>query len=924
MSPKNKVFLLDAYALLYRAYYAFIKNPRINSKGQNTSAIFGFTNTLLELLEKHKPTHLCVCFDPPEEKSERGVLYEEYKANRQAMPEDLRDSVPYVFELLEAMRIRWVMENGYEADDVIATLAKRFAGEDAEVYIVTSDKDLAQLVGPGIYWYKPGRMGYPDEILDAPKVCEKFGIDNPAQVVDLLALMGDTSDNIPGIPGVGEKTAMQLLKEFGSVKNVLKNAGKLRGKLREKVESGKELAMLSYQLASVIDDAPLSIKLQDLKVLEPDHKKLRELFERLEFRRLEERLLGPQVVPQVSSVQGVQRSLFAETAQQSSTYKTLLDTPHNYQLITTAKELAAWVEKLRGKQTISFDTETDGLDSLEAGLVGVSISWEPHHGIYVAIPEEKAEAQKMLSLLRELLGHPSLRKVAHNLKFDLSVLRSHGVEVVPPYEDTMLMHYIIDPEGRHGMDALSRALLNYDPVPIESLIGKRGKGQSSMRQVSTERVAEYSAEDADITLQLYQALLPMLKERGGVRVYREIELPLVPVLEDMERTGVALDVDYLKQLSRDFDEEAKNLEREIFELTGTQFNIASPKQLGEVLFERLKLNPQARRTGKTKQYATGEDILESLAHKHPVVSKVLEWREIQKLKSTYIDALPQMVNPHTGRVHTSFNQTITATGRLSSANPNLQNIPIRTERGQKIRRAVVASRPDHMLLSVDYSQVELRIIASLSGEEHMIEAFQQGHDIHASTASRLFGVPLEKVTKDMRGKAKMVNFGIIYGITAFGLAQRTGLSRTEAKAIIEEYFKQYPRIQEYINRQIAVAREQGYVETLFGRRRYLRDINSANPTVRGFAERNAINAPIQGTAADIIKLAMVQIYQTLKQRGFATKLVLQVHDELVLDGPAQEMDEVEKITKHLMQNACPLRVPLEVHAGRGSNWLEAH
>lgn len=916
----NKLFLLDGYALLYRAYFAFIKNPRLTSTGLNTSAIFGFTNTLLDILEKHHPTHLAVLFDPPEEKSDRGVVYELYKANRQAMPEDLRDSIPYIFRLLEAFRIPWFMMDKYEADDLIATLVKNMASDDTEVYIVSPDKDLAQLVRPGVFWYKPGRMGAPDEILDAEGVCKKFDIQQPSQVVDLLAMMGDSSDNIPGIPGVGEKTALKFLKDFGSLEGLLKNSHRLQGKLREKVEQGADLARLSYQLATVLDDAPLQVTLEQLRLQEPDKSKIKALFDELEFRRLAERILG-----EASSPMPFQATLFAEEETvPSNGFATLYSTPHRYTIVSSEEELKALVTELLQQTTVSFDTETDTLDSREARLVGISLSWKAHESVYIPIPEESDKISRILEILRPFFASNQVRKVAHNLKFDLAALRNYGMDLSPPLEDTMLMHYILDPEGRHGMDYLARALLKYDPVPIEALIGKKGPTQGNMRQVPLEKIADYAAEDADVTLQLFENLAPRLEEKGGRKVYEEIEMPLVPVLEDMERTGVALDVEYLKQLSDELAREARALEEEIYQLAGMAFNIASPKQLGEVLFERLKLNPEAKRTGKTKQYATGEDVLEGLAHKHPIVSKVLEYREVQKLKSTYADALPQLVNPRTGRIHTSFNQTTTATGRLSSNNPNLQNIPVRTERGQAIRRAIVASGPDYRLLSVDYSQVELRIAASLSNEENMIQAFLQGHDIHADTAARLFQVPLDQVTKDMRNKAKMVNFGIIYGITPFGLAQRTGLSRSEAGEIIRQYFMQYPRIRDYIDNQIAFARAHGYVETLFGRRRYLRDINSANPTVRGFAERNAINAPLQGTAADIIKIAMIRIFRALKEKGFRTRLVLQVHDELVLDGPDSEMDAVEKLVVDLMQTACSLRVPLVAQAGRGRNWLEAH
>ncbi|MCS6978668.1 MAG: DNA polymerase I [Flavobacteriales bacterium] len=918
----NKLFLLDGYALLYRSYYAFIKNPRITTKGLNTSAIFGFSNTLLDILEKQQPSHLAVLFDPPEEKSDRGLLFEQYKAHRDPMPEDLKSSIPYVFELLDAARIAWFMLDGFEADDLIATLVRKFSAPDTEIFIATLDKDLAQLVGAGVFWYKLGRMSAPDEILDAQAVCQKFDIEHPSRVVDLIALMGDTSDNIPGVPGIGEKTALKLLKEFGSLENILKNTHKLEGKLKEKIEQGKALAELSFLLATVKSDAPLQVSLEQMKIKEPDVPHLKELFQKLEFRQIAKRWL-----PMEDDVrsQTLQLSLFEEKGPTAPPlFSTSATTPHQYKIVGSSEELERFVEQLMNQKAVCLDTETDALNSQEAHLVGIAFSWKAHEAYFIPISESPSERQAQLEKLRPFFQAPQVRKVAHNLKFDMAVLRNHGLEMAPPWEDTLLMHYILDPEARHSMDFLAKALLNYEPIAIETLIGPKGPNQASMRQVPLEKLAEYAAEDADVTFQLWLALRGQLEEKGGVPVYEKIELPLVPVLEDMERTGVAVDTRYLASLSEDFTKEAHILEKEIFDLAGTSFNISSPKQLGEILFDRLKLDPKAKRTGKTKQYATSEDVLEGLAGRHPIVVKVLEYREIQKLKSTYVEALPEMVNPRTGRIHTSFNQTITATGRLSSNNPNLQNIPIRTPRGQAIRKAIVASRPDYRLLSVDYSQVELRIIASLSEEENMIRAFLEGQDIHAATAARLFGVPLEKVSKDMRSKAKMVNFGIIYGITPFGLAQRTGLSRTEAGAIIDQYFHQYPRIRTYMDRQIALAREKGYVETLFGRRRYLRDIHSANPTVRGFAERNAINAPIQGTAADIIKLAMIQVHQKLKEKKLKTQLVLQVHDELVLDGPESEMEEVQPLVQHLMETACSLRVPLATESGVGRNWLEAH
>lgn len=932
---EKKLFLLDGYALVYRAYFAFINNPRINSKGLNTSAMFGFTNLLIDVLKKQKPTHIAVVFDPQEETSERNDVYEFYKANRQEMPEDLQKSLPYIARIIEAFRIPLIIKEGYEADDVVGTLARQAEKKGFTTYMMTSDKDYGQLVTEHTFWYKPGRMGSPDEILGVKEVCKKFDVESPAQVIDLLGLMGDASDNIPGIPGVGEKTALKLLKEFGSVENLLANTDKLSGKLREKVEQHAELALISKQLATIITDVPIELDEKALEVEEPDKDKLREIFAELEFRTLSERILGESISGTTATSNGTQMGLFDETAASNETsetentgtiqaFKTIRDTKHQYFVVNDTNWQQDLLKELLEQNEVCLDTETTSLDALQAELVGISFCFKPHQAFYIPLPEKRDETLKILQRFEPFFSNPDILKIGQNIKYDLTVLANYGIEIKGPLFDTMLAHYVIQPEMRHGMDFLAETYLHYKPIATEELIGAKGKKQKSMRDVPVEEVAEYCNEDTDITLQLKKVFAPQLKETQTEELFKTVEMPLVPVLARMEREGVRIDAEYLKTYSLELEKEAQALEKKVYEQAGETFNLASPRQLGEVLFEKLKLDPKAKKT-KTGQYATGEDVLLKLATKHPIVHDILEYREITKLKSTYVDALPLLINPNTGRVHTNYMQAVAVTGRLSSQNPNLQNIPIRTERGKKIRKAFIARDKEHVLLSADYSQIELRLVAEMSGDAHMIEAFQQGKDIHTATAAKVYGVAESEVTKDMRHKAKSVNFGIIYGQGAFGLAENLGISRTEAKEIIENYFKQFPGIKKYMEKQIAFAREHSYVKTLLGRKRYLPDIHSVNQTVRGFAERNAINMPLQGTAADMIKLAMIRVDEWLQNHALKSRMILQIHDELIFDVHESEVDVLKQHVVDIMQHALPLKqVPIVAEVGVGPNWLDAH
>ncbi|MDR1876615.1 MAG: DNA polymerase I [Flavobacteriaceae bacterium] len=933
----KKLFLLDAYALIFRAYYAFIKNPRINSKGLNTSAIFGFTNTLFDLMKKEKPTHLAVVFDVGE--TFRHQEYKEYKANRPETPEAIRIAVPYIHRILGALKIPCMWKEGYEADDVIGTLAKKAEKEGYTTYMMTSDKDYAQLVSDNIFVFKPASGGNDIEIWDIDKVKEKFEVETPAQVIDLLGMMGDSVDNIPGIPGVGEKTARQFIKEYGSIENLFAHSSELKGKLKEKVEENKELGLLSKKLATIETQVPIEFNYNDFTVDKPDIEEVIKIFDELEFRNMIMNFhktynMISEKEPEVFVVSGKssvsqQTSLFdpsdAETQiVESPGWNTINTTEHFYQLADTEVVIKLLADKLLKQKIVCFDTETTSTDSMTAELVGISFSYEKGKGYYVPFnPKEKEKAAKIIELLRPFFESETIVKAGQNLKYDCKVLRRYNIEVKGVLFDTMIAHYLINPDGRHGMDILAEIELNYKPVSIESLIGKRGKNQKLFSAVPLEEQKEYAVEDADITLQLKDKLEPQLDKDNLKKLFDEIEMPLMRVLEDMEWEGISLDTKALQEMSKELDEALSRLEKEIYTQAGGKFNINSPKQLGDIIFDKLKLGDKPKKT-KTGQYATGEDVLLKLAHKHKIIDQLLEYRQLQKLKSTYVDALPDEINPNTGRIHTTFAQTVAATGRLASNNPNLQNIPIRTKRGQEVRKAFIAKSKDHKIISADYSQIELRVIASMSKDSVMITSFANGEDFHRSTAAKVFNVPMEQVTREQRSHAKTVNFGIIYGVSAFGLSEQTGLSRSESKDLIDAYYEAYPTLKKYIAEQVDIARKNGYVETLLGRRRYLPDIHSANVIVRSHAERNAVNAPIQGTAADIIKIAMIRIHDLLKEKKYQTKLLLQVHDELVFESPDEEIKEVSDLIKTTMQNAVKIEVPLVVDIGTGFNWLEAH
>ena len=939
----KRLFLLDAFALIFRAYYALIRSPRITSKGKNTNAQFGFTNALTDLLNKQKPTHMAVCFDTAAP-TERHIDFADYKANRQEAPEDLLASLPDIRKIIEGLNIPIIETDGFEADDVIGTLAKQAEKEGYEVYMVTPDKDYGQLVSENIKIFKPPYQGGDFEIIGPKEVCEKWNISNVSQVIDILAMMGDAVDNIPGIPGVGEKTAAKLLAEYGTVENVLENADKLKGALGEKVRQGKDLAIMSKKLATIITSVPVQFHEENFSVKEPNKEALREIFTDLEFRTIGKRILGediPVAGPAEKSGSTVQGDLFggagttvavaengdsAEASDSASLIeKNIHNTPHQYDLVNTAEQIDVLVKALTHEKEICFDTETTSLDANQAELVGLSFSVKPGTASYVACPADRNLTLQLLKSFSPLFSDPAKKWIGQNIKYDLLVLKNHGVDLAGEIFDTMLAHYVIDPEGKRGMDQLSAKYLGYEPVHIEELIGKKGKNQGTMRDVEVERVKEYAGEDADITLQLKHIFEPVLKEKEVERVFFEVENPLVKVLTDMEFEGVKVDVDFLKEYSKELEKEAKVAEEAVYKTAGVRFNLASPKQLGEVLFEKLMLDPKAKKT-KTGQYATGEDVLQKLAHQFPIVSDILAFRQLTKLKSTYIDALPELINPKTGRVHTTYGQAVAVTGRLASNNPNLQNIPVRSDRGKEIRKAFVPRDKDHVLISADYSQIELRVVAAISGDPNMCEAFRLGKDIHTATAAKVYGVDENEVTKEMRYKAKSVNFGIIYGQGAFGLSENLGISRTEAKTIIDNYKKEFSGITGYMENTINFAREKGYVETLMGRKRWLRDINSANFTIRGFAERNAINSPIQGTAADMIKLAMIKVHHAIKKEGFKSRMILQVHDELIFDALRTEAEELKACILENMEAALPLpnQVPVIAEAGIGDNWLEAH
>jgi DNA polymerase-1 len=948
--PK-KLFLLDAYALIYRAFFAFSSNPRINSQGLNTSAIFGFTNTLLEVLNKEKPTHLAVVFDLAGP-THRHIEFEDYKAHREEMPDDLRKSIPYIFKLLEGFNIPALSFEGYEADDVIGSLAMQAEKKGFTTYMMTPDKDYGQLVDENTFIYKPARLGNGAEILGVKEICEKWQIKNVAQLIDILGLMGDTADNIPGIPGVGEKTAIQLIKDFDSVENLYLNTDKLKGKLKEKVELNKDKAILSKRLATITLDIPIELHDEQLTRKEINKEALREVFKELEFRAIAQKVLGEDVsgglaeqwqgnkpaavketnAPALKKTNPAQTDMFAletevsvseEETETPKNFKTAADTQHRYFLTDTREKRTELIDLLRQASEFCFDSETTALNTFDAEIVGLSFSVKPFEAYYVPFPAEQAEAQQIINEFVPLFADETKTLIGQNIKYDLQVLKNYNIEIKNKLFDTMIAHFLINPDMRHGMDLLAETYLNYSPISIETLIGKKGKNQGNMRDADLEAIKEYAAEDADITLQLKDVFAPQLNENRLEKLFHDIEVPLVHVLSNMEREGVKIDAKVLNDYSAELEKDIIKIDAEIQALAGTPFNISSPKQVGEILFEYLKIIDKPKKT-KTGQYSTGEDVLSKLTDKHPIVSKILEYREVVKLKNTYVDTLPLLVNAKTGRVHTSYNQVVAVTGRLSSDNPNLQNIPVRTERGRYIRKAFIARDEDHILLSADYSQIELRIVASISKDPNMCEAFRLGKDIHTATAAKVYGIDESEVTKEMRYKAKSVNFGIIYGQGAFGLAENIGVSRTEAKQLIDNYFREYASIKKYMDDTINFARDTGYVQTLLGRKRWLRDITSSNAVVRGFAERNAINAPIQGSAADMIKVAMVDIQKEFKKQNFKSKMILQVHDELIFDVDKSELEIIKPIIETRMKNAMILDVPLEVGMGTGVNWLEAH
>ena len=921
-----KLFLIDAYALIYRSYYAFIKNPRINSKGVNTSAIFGFINTLEDVLKREQPTHIAVAFDP-KGPTFRHEAFEQYKAQREETPEVIRQSVPVIKEVIQAYHIPILEVPYYEADDVIGTVAKQAAANGFEVYMMTPDKDYGQLVADHIYMYRP-KFGGDYEVLGVSEVLEKYQLQSTEQVIDLLGLMGDTADNIPGCPGVGEKTAQKLLAEFGSIENLLANTDKLKGAQKKKVEENVEQIRFSKFLATIKTDVPITFDAELCKRVTPDEDRLVELYTELEFKTFINRLKGESSVVSSSKEPkaAVQYDLFATEPVVESEVSSLADIttmPHSYYLADTTEKQIALCEQLLQEKSFSFDTETEGLDPLTAGLVGMSFAIREQEAWYVPVPANREEATDIVLRLAPALQHPEIEKVGQNIKFDILALRKYGVRVKGPLFDTMLAHYLLNPELRHGMDYLAETYLKYKTVPIEDLIGPKGKKQASMRTVPIEQIKEYAAEDADVTLRLKHYFAPLLKQEGLESLFFEMEMPLIYVLAEMEATGVKLDTNALKQSSEVLSQQLSTLEESIYDLAGQSFNINSTKQVGEILFDKLKLDEKAKKT-KTGGYSTSEEVLEKIRGKHPIVDKLLEYRGIKKLLSTYIDALPALIHPETGKIHTSFNQAVTATGRLSSTNPNLQNIPVRDELGREIRKAFIADDDDCIFFSADYSQIELRLMAHLSNDPHMVEAFRSGADIHAATAAKIYGIPVEEVTSDMRRKAKTANFGIIYGISVFGLAERLSIPRAESKELIDGYFQTYPRIKEYMEESIRVAKEKGYVETLFKRKRFLPDINSHNAIVRGYAERNAINAPIQGSAADIIKLAMIRIHQRFEAEHLKSRMILQVHDELNFNVRKEEFDRVKEIVLDCMEHVLLLRVPLIADCGEGKNWLEAH
>ncbi|MFM7473441.1 MAG: DNA polymerase I [Crocinitomicaceae bacterium] len=932
--PK-KLFLLDAYALIYRAYFAFAKNPRINSKGQNTSAAFGFANVLIDVIKNEKPTHLAVVFDPPGGSTQRMEEFEAYKAHREEMPEDIRSMILPIKKIVEAFNVPILEVAGFEADDVIGTVAKIANERGFVTYMMTPDKDYGQLVTNTSFIYKPGRGGNPPEIMGVKEVCEKFEVQNPLQVIDILGLWGDASDNIPGIPGIGEKTAKLLIAKYGSIEKLLENTHELKGKQQENVIAFADQGIISKRLATIITDVEVTFDETALVMCEPDAEKVKEIFTELEFRNLARRIIGEEIVvvadspkqisPDINQLDlfGSQSLVEPQEPLETKQYKTIVTERPSYHLITSPEERKELLNLLLQQNQVCFDTETTDIEAMHADLVGVSFSYKPREAFYVAVPSDFEEAKSIVREFEPFFNSEKIEKIAHNIKYDLKVLHRYGISVAAPTFDTMIAHYLINPEAKQGMDFLATYYLQYQPISIETLIGKKGKGQGNMRDLSPEEVYQYACEDADITFQLKQLFEPEIQKPHLHDLFYNMEMPLVEVLKDMEQEGISIDVPVMEEYSKELDETLIKLDEQIKDLAGVSFNIDSPKQLGEVLFDHLKISNKAKKT-KTGQYATSEDVLQKFEHDHAIVPLILEYRQLRKLKSTYVDPLPVLCDPIDGRIHTNFMQTVTATGRLSSNNPNLQNIPIRSAKGREIRRAFVSRSSEYKLMAVDYSQIELRIIAALSGDKNMITAFREGKDIHAATAANVFNVSLDEVSRDQRSAAKAVNFGIIYGQSAFGLAQNLNISRTEAKTIIDAYFEQFGTIKKYMDDAISQAREVGYVETIMKRRRYLPDINSANAVVRGYAERNAINAPIQGSAADIIKLAMVAVHSKMKAENVKSKMILQVHDELVFDVHVSEELLMQILVKEAMEKAVQMDVPMEVELKLANNWLEAH
>jgi DNA polymerase-1 len=931
----RKLFLLDAYALIYRAYFAFAKNPRINSKGQNTSAAFGFTNVLIDVIKNEKPTHLAVVFDPPGGSTQRMVDFEAYKAHREEMPEDIRSMISPIKKIVEAFNVPILEVAGFEADDVIGTMAKIADQKGFLTYMMTPDKDYGQLVTEKSFIYKPGRGGNPPEILGIKEVCEKFEVQNPLQVIDILGLWGDASDNIPGIPGIGEKTAKLLIAKYGSIEKLLENTHELKGKQQENVIAFAEQGIVSKRLATIITDVEVTFDEEALVMCDPDSEKVKEIFTELEFRNLARRIIGEEIVvvadsqkqisPDINQLDlfGSQSLVEPQEPLETKQYKTIVTERPSYHLITSPEERKELINLLLQQNQVCFDTETTDIEAMHADLVGFSFSYKEREAFYVAVPSDFEAAKSIVREFEPFFKSEKIEKIAHNIKYDLKVLHRYGISVAAPTFDTMIAHYLINPEAKQGMDFLATYYLQYQPISIETLIGKKGKGQGNMRDLSPEEVYQYACEDADITFQLKQLFEPEIQKPHLHDLFYNMEMPLVEVLKDMEQEGISIDVPAMEEYSKELDETLIKLDEQIKDLAGVSFNIDSPKQLGEVLFDHLKISNKAKKT-KTGQYATSEDVLQKFEHDHAIVPLILEYRQLRKLKSTYVDPLPVLCDPIDGRIHTNFMQTVTATGRLSSNNPNLQNIPIRSAKGREIRRAFVSRSSEYKLMAVDYSQIELRIIAALSGDKNMITAFREGKDIHAATAANVFNVSLDEVSRDQRSAAKAVNFGIIYGQSAFGLAQNLNISRTEAKTIIDAYFEQFGTIKKYMDDAISQAREVGYVETIMKRRRYLPDINSANAVVRGYAERNAINAPIQGSAADIIKLAMVAVHSKMKAENVKSKMILQVHDELVFDVHVSEELLMQLLVKEAMEKAVQMDVPMEVELKLANNWLEAH